>query len=140
MDRLGCGGGIGEAVTAKINATKTMIDGYLFDSQSEARRYLVLKSRWQAGEITQPVVHPQFFLAGEAISHADGKRRKLPAITFHPDFAYREGDTQVIEDVKPHKENKKSGKRVPYTTEAFRLRWNILQRYYPDFSFRIVEA
>jgi Protein of unknown function (DUF1064) len=124
----------------RIDSTSKQIDGYIFDSQPEARRYLYLKSRLQTGEISTLEIHPQFVLIPGAVSHIQGKTKQLPAITFTPDFAYMEDGAQVIEDVKPHKTDKKTGKWEPYLTKDFRLRWQILQRLHPEYIFRIADA
>lgn len=46
--------------TSKYNAKKTEVDGYLFDSRAEARRYQELKILEQAGEITALELQPKF--------------------------------------------------------------------------------
>lgn len=52
----------GWRTTAKINSIKTELDGYLFDSQTEAAFYEHLKRREDVKEIT---VHPTFELITE---------------------------------------------------------------------------
>lgn len=44
----------------KYNAKKVRADGYIFDSQAEARHYEELKLLERAGEITEIRVHPIF--------------------------------------------------------------------------------
>ncbi len=44
----------------KYHARKVALDGYIFDSQAEARRYQELRLLEQAGEIEGLVVHPRY--------------------------------------------------------------------------------
>jgi len=46
----------------KYNAVKTKVDGYVFDSKAEARRYLELKELRQAGKIRSLSIHPRYEL------------------------------------------------------------------------------
>lgn len=46
----------------KFNAKSVVLDGYRFDSQREAKHYLVLKDRQRKGEISNLTVHPKFDL------------------------------------------------------------------------------
>lgn len=124
----------------KIPSNPTYVDNIMFDSAAESRRYLVLKSMEQAGQIKHLVVHPEFILCAGVMTHHGSKHRRLSDIKFTADFAYWLDGKYVIEDVKPHHDDEKTGLRKPYTTEAFRLRWAILQRQHPEYVFRVVEA
>lgn len=64
----------------KYRAKKVTIDGYIFDSQLEARRYGELKILKKAGKIWDLVVHPAFpiFVRGVLICNVE------------LDFQYRE--------------------------------------------------
>lgn len=74
----------------KYNAQKTIIDGITFDSKVESRRYLVLRSLADAGEITDLRCHPRWELV------VNGK--KISRYT--ADFSYMENGTLIVEDVK----------------------------------------
>jgi len=47
---------------SKYGAVKTEVDGNVFDSKKEAKRYLVLKAMLQAGEIRELELQPKFDL------------------------------------------------------------------------------
>lgn len=77
--------------TSKYNAIKTEVDGFLFDSRAEARRYSELIILERAGEIKSLCLQPVFQLLvnGERI----GK--------YIADFKYLDQDGNIIvEDVK----------------------------------------
>ena len=77
---------------SKYGARKTLVDGYLFDSGMEARRYLDLKLLRMAGEIDLLTLQPVFPLIVDGV--AIGK--------YVADFSYvltKNGEL-VIEDVK----------------------------------------
>lgn len=46
----------------KYGVKKVYLDGYTFDSPSEAKRYILLKHRQNSGEISGLAIHPQFTL------------------------------------------------------------------------------
>ena len=77
----------------KYRAKKVSLDGYVFDSKAEARRYAELKLMFRAGEINRLKVHPRFPLFVNGIKIA----------TYIADFTYydqKRNDGLVIEDVK----------------------------------------
>lgn len=55
------------------------------------------------------------------------------AATYQADFMYEQDGAVIVEDVKGI--DRKTGKIR--TTEAFRLKWKLLQSRYPDYEFRI---
>ena len=76
----------------KYHAVKTEVDGFVFDSKREARRYRELKLLESAGEIGNLALQPKFDLSvnGEKIC------------SYYADFEYcdlRTGKT-VVEDAK----------------------------------------
>lgn len=78
----------------KYHAVATMVDGFRFDSQAEARRYGELKLLVRAREITDLEVHPKFPLMVN-----DAK-----ICTYIADFRYRDTrGTTHVEDVKGRK-------------------------------------
>lgn len=103
----------------------TEIDGYKFDSQAEANYYLVLRSRLQAGEITDLAVHPPYEIV-EAWRDPQGKRQR--AIHYEADFAYTESGVRVVVDVK--------GVRTP----VFKLKARLFQMRYPELKFELVDV
>lgn len=82
----------------KYGNIKTELDGRIFDSQAEARRYAELKLLEKAGEIKdlelqKPyVIQPSFF---------DRQGERQTAIKYVADFVYQDKDgNTIIEDVK----------------------------------------
>jgi hypothetical protein len=76
----------------KYGNRKVEIDGYLFDSQAEARRYQELQLLEKCGDIADLEIHPKFKIA---------VNQKL-ICTYSADFRYRMvGDGRhITEDVK----------------------------------------
>ena len=113
----------------KYGARKTEVDGIMFDSAAEAKRYKTLKLLESAGEIHDLALQPKFTLQ-EPFEFRGVKYR---GIGYRADFKYtkRNGQT-VVEDVK--------GKQ---TTE-FKLKWKMLlyiaKGYNSQFEFVIVNG
>ena len=108
----------------KYNARKTIINGITFDSKREAERYMVLKSRHDAGEITLLEIHPKFELIP---SFKDSKGETHRAITYTADFEYMDNAyNHVVEDVKG------------VETDVFKIKKKLFIREYPFIDFRIV--
>jgi len=108
----------------KHGARKTWVDGILFDSQGEARRYGELRLLEMAGEISQLSLQPPFVLQEGFRDTWSGKKEQ--AVEYTADFRYFENDHWVVEDFKGH------------STEAFRVRWRLVKRKHPEIEFRIV--
>lgn len=75
----------------KYRAIKTTVDNIVFASKREAARYTELKMLFRAGKIRNLELQPKFILhayGGEVV----GK--------YIADFAYFEGESRIIEDVK----------------------------------------
>lgn len=107
-----------EAKRHKYNvapAHERTVDGMVFDSKAEAKRYSELKLLQTRGFIRGLELQPQFRYA------IDGKH----VFTYHADFAYFEGEGRVIEDVK--------GVR----TEVYKLKKKIIEAVY---HLRITEV
>ena len=119
----------------KFNAVKTMVDGILFDSKKESRRYIVLKQMEIDGEISRLSLQPKFIVQEKFVTPVGEKVR---AITYTADFLYSVTDEygiskDVIEDVK-------GGKATQ--TQEFKLKWKMLKYVYrdkPSYEFRIVD-
>ena len=108
----------------KFNARKTLVDGILFDSKREAKRYLHLRKLEQAGEIsdlrTQVVYHlipPQ--REPDRIGPKGGKikgRLIERGVDYIADFVYVKDGQEIVEDVK--------GRRTPdYIIKRKLMRW-----------------
>jgi len=118
------------AVSEHFHARRVTIDGYKFDSLSEARRYGELKLLQLAGEISALEVHPRVYLLP---AYNEYKRWDMTL-----DFGYIEKNIQVYEDVKPWKNVK--GERKPYLTREFQVKWRVLRYMHTTCDFRIVEG
>ena len=93
----------------KFSTKRVEIDGYKFQSQPEARRYLNLKLMESAGEIADLKVHPCFKIEHEGVD----------ICTVVPDFAYialREGGRVRYEDVKQQRIGRDG--KVKYSTDT----------------------
>jgi hypothetical protein len=103
----------------KYGAKRTTTDGIEFASAKEARRYGALKILEVVGEISCLEVQPRFdfVVAGVRVGR------------FTLDFAYRENDRPVVEDVKGGNATK---------TEAYRLRVRLFRALYPHIELREV--
>lgn len=95
----------------KYGAVKTEIDGYIFASKAEAKRYSYLKIMEKAGHITSLVIHPVYPLEINGIKIG----------RFTADFEYNDEHGMVVEDVKGGKATK---------TEAYSLRKRVFEACY----------
>jgi hypothetical protein len=89
-------------MSGKYGNKRTVIDNIAFASRAEARRYVELRLREQAGEIRGLEVHPTFPLCT-----LDARGASRPVARYVADFAYYENgpghpstDRYVVEDVK----------------------------------------
>jgi len=101
----------------KFNAVKTQVDGIVFDSKVEAKRYGELKLLESAKEIRGLKVHPRYPLDVEGFHICD----------YIADFAYREPGTpyEVVEDVKG------------FETPDFKLKEKLFRALYRDRELRV---
>lgn len=84
---------------SKYGAKKVEIDGHVFDSLAEGRRYQDLKRLEAQKIITGLELQPVYVLAEGAKLH--GENRKRPAIRYRADFRYTTYFGEVVcEDVK----------------------------------------
>jgi hypothetical protein len=83
---------------SKYHAVKTVVNGLIFDSKAEARRYEELYKLEQTGVIKSLRVHPRYRLQDSF--ECDGV--KYAAIDYVADFEYveRTGERITVEDVK----------------------------------------
>lgn len=88
----------------KYGAEKVTIDGHVFDSKKEARRYQDLKLLEKAGEIRALELQKpfKFPINGENIRYPRSKTgRKGREIVYQADFSYRNGENRLtVEDTK----------------------------------------
>lgn len=74
----------------KYNNVKVEFDGILWDSTKERNRYITLRARQTAGEITDLAWQVDFRL------EADGQKICI----YRADFTYQENGQMIVEDVK----------------------------------------
>lgn len=109
---------------SKYGATKTEIDGLVFDSKLEAKRWQQLKRLLAAGEIKNLQRQPEFTLQPAFRKHNKAYR----AITYRADFKYQTQDGRtVVEDVKGME------------TEVFRIKRKMFEYKYPELSLVLVK-
>ena len=82
---------------SKYRAKRTEVDGIMFASKAEAKRYEVLKDRVASGEIWDLELQPVFTfeINGELLRYPSKR-----VIKYLADFRYQTPDGEVIEDVK----------------------------------------
>lgn len=86
-------------VRSKYGAVKTQIDGRVFASKAEAKRYAQLKELERIGEIDSLELQPRYELA-PGVKFSDASRA-TPALRYVGDFRYRDHlGRLVVEDVK----------------------------------------
>lgn len=85
---------------SKYGARKTELDGMVFDSNHEARRYAYLKTLERAGEISGLERQVKYILV-PAQAGEDGKIVER-AVIYVADFVYRDAHSgeKVVEDAK----------------------------------------
>jgi len=110
---------------SKFNATKVTLDGHIFDSKAEARRYGELKLMHEAGMIHKLVVHPRYTL----LDPFECNGIKYRGIVYEGDFEYIENGKRICEDVKG------------YRTAVFGMKEKLfLNRYGDEIELRVTEA
>lgn len=81
---------IGPPKANKYSAIKTEVDGIIFHSKREAKRYTELRIRQRAGEISGLALQPKYPLEINGIKVGD----------YIGDFLYTENGQRVVEDTK----------------------------------------
>lgn len=108
----------------KYNAKKTVVNGITFDSKREAERYEKLLKMLKAGAISHLELQPDF----ELQEGFECKGKKYRPIIYKADFAYMEGDTYVVEDVKGME------------TDVFKMKRKMfIHKYGNECDFRLVK-
>ena len=115
----------------RTKAVKTEIDGYVFDSKTEAARYVVLKALERSGEISGLTVHPAFELAlnGQRLGKFTADFRyfdKLASV----EGGHGTWGTDTVEDVKGWKRSKKTGKMLPRVNREFGIKVKLMKALY----------
>lgn len=103
-------------------STRTL-DGIVFDSAKEARRYFELRELQLAGEISELRLQPRFVLLPPSEHPTFGALRQ---VRYYADFSYRRAGTYIVEDVK--------GK----PTNEYLLKRALFLRQHPEIDFREV--
>lgn len=80
----------------KYRNRKVMIDGHLFDSIAEAKRYKELKLLEKAKQISNLELQPHFLLQGSFKKNGKTYRK----VEYIADFKYIENGRMIVEDVK----------------------------------------
>lgn len=99
------------------------LNGILFDSKAEMKRWQQLKLLEFAGNIKNLERQPVFILA-DAFVDNEGKKQR--AIKYVGDFRYTEGERVVVEDVKG------------FWTQTAKLKVKLFRQKYPGIIFREV--
>lgn len=81
----------------KYGNTRVYIDGYKFDSKLEAKHYVELKLRQDAGEISKLTLKPKYELRAAPLHRETGPVKICSII---PDFEYIENGIVVTCDTK----------------------------------------
>lgn len=109
---------------AKYHNHKTEVDGIVFDSRMEARRYVQLKEMQEAGDIYDLRLQPEYELIP---THKHGGKTIRKAV-YRADFEYKTcGGKLVVEDVKG------------VETETFRLKKKLVEWLYPELTVTLVK-
>lgn len=91
---------------SKYGAKKTEVDGIVFDSKREAKRYMVLRDMETAGEISELELQKKFVLIPAQYADVDGKRKCVErACEYRADFCYKKAGEELltVEDTKGFK-------------------------------------
>ena len=87
----------GILVSMKYNNQKKTVDGITFDSILEARRYTVLKSRLEAGTISDLRLQPHYTIME---GYKDLSGTYIRPVQYIADFSYIEDGKRIVEDTK----------------------------------------
>lgn len=111
----------------KYHNTKVVVDGIMFDSKLEAKRYGQLKILERAGVIRDLELQPEYELIPSFKKNGKTWRRTV----YKADFRYIlcEDDRIIIEDVKGS---------TAVITDVFRLKQKLFEYRYPELSIKIV--
>lgn len=103
----------------------------VYDSEKECRRHMELMLLEKAGVISN-LECQKVLLIAPAFTDRNGKQHR--PITYRADFSYVRNETEhIIEDVKGFDEQRQKF----LTTEAFNIKWKLLQAKYQDLIFEL---
>ena len=107
---------------SKYSETKTCINGKVFDSKKEAKRYCELINMEQAGLIKDLETQKPYELQPKFRKND----KTIRAITYYADFVYIDTQTgeTIVEDVKGFK------------TEIYQLKKKLFEYKYPDLTIK----
>lgn len=109
----------------KYRNTKVTVNGMIFDSKQEYRRYELLTTLQDIGQVTELVRQPRFVLM-DGYRDSDGKW--IRPITYTADFQYTDSNGQVVvEDVKSF---------ITAQDPTYRLKKKLFHKLYPQYIFR----
>ena len=112
-------------MTNKYHNRKVEIDGMIFDSVAESRRYQELKLLQTAGEISDLIVHPRYVIIDAYVYEGKTIRKS----EYVGDFQYFDSDgIQVTEDVKG------------FITKEYSLKKKLFLSRYPYIRFVEIPA
>lgn len=106
----------------KYNNTKVQVDGYVFDSILESKRYKQLALLERAKQIKNLRLQVPFLL--QESFKKNGKTYKK--IEYIADFVYEENGQTVVEDTKGMK------------TDVFKIKQKLFEHKYPELSLKII--
>ena len=106
----------------KYNNKKIEINGHVFDSKAEARRYQELALLEKAGVISGLRLQPEY----ELIPAFKKMHRSFRKTVYIADFEYVENGRKIVEDVKGFK------------TEVYKLKKKLFEYKYKDMTLREV--
>lgn len=81
----------------KYNSKKAVVNGIVFDSRKEVRRYIELKMLERAGEISDLQRQVKYNLIP---AQKQGKKTIERACDYYADFVYRRDGCVIVEDTK----------------------------------------
>lgn len=111
----------------KYRNTKIKVDGEVFDSKAEYRRYCELLLLQKAKKISELKRQPKFELQA---SFRTKNGKLIRAITYKADFEYIDADgNQIIEDVKSF---------ITKQDKAYKLKVKMLLKQNPNINFKEV--
>lgn len=108
----------------KYNAKKIEIDGHIFSSIMESKRYVLLKEWQNDGLISDLVLQPVFVLQDKFVCNGKNYR----ATKYIGDFEYKLNGCTIVEDVKG----------VLTATFKLKFKWLLNLQKYRHIDFRIV--
>ena len=93
-------------MTSKYKNKKVEVDGIMFDSKKEAKRYAELKALEDTGTIEDLQRQVKFILIPS--QRIDGRVVEREC-SYIADFVYQEGGQRIVEDVKGYRNSQSAG-------------------------------